>query len=53
MLQLNSLQVNIFTFEIYIYIYITFNALSPVARTSVWQPLLLFYFSDGSDFFKG
>lgn len=51
MLQLNSLQVNIFTFEIYIYI--TFNALSPVARTSVWQPLLLFYFSDGSDFFKG
>lgn len=33
MLQLNSLQVNLFTFEIYI----TFNALIPVARTSVWQ----------------
>ena len=33
MLQFNSLQVNLFTFEIYI----TFTALSPVARTSVWQ----------------
>ena len=33
MLQLNSLQVNLFTFEMDI----TFNALSCVAGTSVWQ----------------
>ena len=33
MLQLNSQQVNLFTFEMNM----AFNALSPVARTSVWQ----------------